>query len=79
MSDKQQEEGQVYQRLKRLRTARDARQYMQALVEAFDKNRISEKKARALGYLIKIFLDTYQLADLQGEVEELKEIIENEN
>ena len=79
MSDEQQEEGQVYQRLKRLRTARDARQYMQALVEAFDKNRISEKKARALGYLIKIFLDTYQLADLQGQVEELQELAKDEN
>ena len=79
MSDEQQEEGQVYQRLKRLRTARDARQYMQALVEAFDKNRISEKKARALGYLIKIFLDTYQLADLQGQVEELQELVKDEN
>jgi hypothetical protein len=71
----QQEEGQVYQRLKRLRTASDAREYMQALVEAFDKNRISEKKARGLGYLIKIFLDTYQLSDLQTKVEELEEII----
>ena len=79
MSDEQQEEGQVYQRLKRLRSAKDARQYMQALVEAFDKNRISEKKARALGYLIKIFLSTYELATLQEQVEELQELVKDED
>ena len=71
------EEGQVYQRLKRLRSAKDARQYMQALVEAFDKNRISEKKARTLGYLIKIFLQTYEQAELQERVEELEAIAKN--
>ena len=37
MTEEQQEEGKVYGRLKRLRTARDARQYMQALVEAFER------------------------------------------
>ncbi len=76
MSDEQQEEGQVYQRLKRLRTARDARQYMQALIEAYDKNEISTDKARALGYLIKIFLDSYEKADLQKQVEELMKLAE---
>ena len=73
------EEGQVYKQFKRLQNARQAREFMQKTINAFDKNKISEGKARALGYLIKVFLDTYQLADLQGEVEELKEIIENED
>ena len=76
MKEEQQEEGTVYQRLKRLRTAKDARQYMQALIEAFDKNEISTSKARTLGYLIKIFLDTYEKADLQSQVEELMESVE---
>ena len=71
-------EGQVYQRLKRLRDAKDARQYMQALIEAVDKNRITEKKARCIGYLIKIFLDTYELADIQKELEEIREIIDKQ-
>jgi hypothetical protein len=75
--NEEKEEGQVYSRLKRLRNAQDAKEYLQALIEAVDKNRISEAKARTIGYLIKIFLDTYQLADLQAEMEELKERVFN--
>ena len=70
------EEGQVYQQMKRLQNARHAREFMQQLINAIDKNKISEKKARALGYLIKIFLDTYQLADLQEKVENLESIVQ---
>jgi len=70
-------EGQVYKQMKRLQTARDAREFMQALINAFDKNEISKDKARTLGYLIKIFLQSYEVAELQQEVEEIREIIDN--
>ena len=69
------EEGQVYKQFKRLRTATDSREYMQQLVNALDKNKVSVEKARALGYLIKIFLDTYELENLEERIETLESSI----
>jgi hypothetical protein len=71
----EQQEGQVYQRLKRLRNATDGREFMQSLINAYDKNEISTEKARALGYLIKIFLDTVEASDIEERIEELEKIV----
>lgn len=68
--------GQVYEQFKRLQDASQAREFMQALINAYDKNEVSKDKARTLGYLIKIFIDTVEKADLQQEFEELKEAVE---
>ena len=73
------EDGQVYKQMKRLQDARDAREFMQSLVNAYDKNRISKDKARTLGYLIKIFINTYETAEIQGKVEELEDMINQKN
>jgi len=70
-------EGQVYKNFKRLQDARDAREATQKLWNAYDKNKISKGKARTLGYLIKVFLDTYELTNLQEEIEEIREILDN--
>lgn len=71
----EQQEGQVYKRLKRLRSATDGREFMQSLINAYDKNEISTEKARALGYLIKIFLDTVEASDIEERIEELEKIV----
>lgn len=68
------ENGQVYSQFKRLQNPKDAREFMQKLINAFDKNRVTEDKARTLGYLIKIFLSTWELSDLNERVEELENI-----
>ena len=79
VKEEEQQGGTVYDRLKRLRTPSDARQYCQALIDAVDKNRVTEKKARCIGYLLKIFLDCYQLSDLEKQVEELQELVKDED
>ena len=71
------EENQVYSQFKRLQNARDAREFMQKVINAYDKNEISKDKSRTLGYLIKIFLQTYEQAELQERVEELEAIAKN--
>ena len=71
------EENQVYSQFKRLQTARDAREFMQKVINAYDKNEISKDKSRTLGYLIKIFLQTYEQAVLQERVEVLEAIAKN--
>jgi len=72
------EEGQVYSQFKRLQNARHSREYMQQLINAVDKNEVSIKKARCLGYLIKIFLDTYEIENIEERVEELEKIAKNQ-
>jgi len=69
------DEGQVYSRLKRLRNASDTREYMQALIDAVDKNEISIEKGRALGYLIKILLDTISASDFEERLEHLESVL----
>jgi len=69
------EEGQVYSQFKRLRNISDSREFMQKLINSLDKNEISVEKARALGYLIKIFNDTAQLENLEARIETLESII----
>ena len=68
------EEGQVYSQFKRLRNISDSREFMQKLINSLDKNEISVEKARALGYLIKIFNDTAQLENLEARIETLESI-----
>ena len=69
--------GQVYERFKRLQNARDAREFMQKVINSYDKDEIDREKARTLGYLIKIFLASYEQAELQERVEELEAIAKN--
>ena len=71
MSDK---DNQVYKQFKRLQDAKDAREFMQKVINAYDKNKITKEKSRTLGYLIKIFIKTYETADLQEQVEDLQKI-----
>lgn len=73
MSD---EEGQVYKQFKRLRDLNDSREFMQKLINSLDKNKISIDKARALGYLIKIFNDTVEKSDLEERLEQLEKLLE---
>lgn len=68
-------EGQVYSQFKRLQNAQDSRKFMQKLINAYDKNEISTEKARALGYLLKIFLDTVEASDFEKRLEELEQIV----
>ena len=68
-------DGMVYKNYKRLQNAKQAKEFLQHTINAFDKGEISEPKARTLGYLIKIFLDTYQVADVQDKVEELERLV----
>ena len=68
--------GQVYKQMKRLRNANDAREFMQATINAVDKNQIPLKKGRALGYLIKVFLKSFEVAELEERVEKLEELAE---
>ena len=56
-----QQEGQVYKQMKRLKKASHSREYMQKLINSYDKNEISKDKARTLGYLIKIFIKILKL------------------
>ena len=69
-------EGQAYKQFKRLQTARDSREFMQKVINAYDKNEIDKDKARTLGYLIKIFIKTYEVAELEERVEKLEELAE---
>lgn len=71
-------EGQVYKQFKRLQTARDSREFMQKLINAVDKNKISIEKARTLGYLLKIFLDTVEASEFEERLEELEKIVGKE-
>lgn len=73
MSDK---EGQVYKQFKRLKDLDDSREFMQKLINSLDKNKISIDKARALGYLIKIFNDTVEKVDVQKRLEKVEQILE---
>lgn len=73
MSDK---EGQVYKQFKRLRDLNGSREFMQKLINSLDKNKISIDKARALGYLIKIFNDTVEKADVEKRLEKLEKLLE---
>ena len=66
----------VYKQMKRLQDANDAREFMQAVINAYDKNEIDKDKARTLGYLIKIFIKTYEVAELEERVEKLEELAE---
>ena len=68
-------EGSVYKQFKRLQTARDSREFMQKVINAYDKNEISTEKARALGYLLKIFLDTVEASEFEERLEELESIV----
>jgi len=73
------EEGQVYSQFKRLRNISDSREFMQKLINSLDKNEISVEKARALGYLIKIFNDTAQLENLEARIETLESILKRKS
>jgi len=73
------EEGQVYSQFKRLRNISDSREFMQKLINSLDKNEISVEKARALGYLIKIFNDTAELENLEERIETLESILKRKS
>ena len=68
--------GQVYKQMKRLRNANDAREFMQATINAVDKNKIDIQKGRCLGYLIKVFLKSFEVAELEERVEKLEQLAE---
>ena len=74
-----QQEGQVYKQMKRLQNSNHSREFMQKLINAYDKNRISDEKARTLGYLIKIFDGIYQNSEIEERVEKLEEIAKKNN
>lgn len=67
----------IYKNKKRLQDARDARLYMQRVINAFDDDRIDKDKARAFGYLIRTFLKTYEAQELQERVSALEERLSN--
>lgn len=65
----------LYKNKVRLQDAKDARRFMQRVINAYDDDRIETEKARAFGYLIKVFLDAYESGELVERVEELEENI----
>lgn len=67
----------IYKNKKRLQDARDARVFMQRVINAFDDNRIPEDRARTFGYLIRTFIKTYEAQELQERVEQLEESVES--
>lgn len=69
----------VFKNMKRLQTARDARQFMQAVINSFDKQEIDQQEARCYGYLIKVFLDTVEASDIEQRIEQLEEFIDQQH
>lgn len=67
----------IYKNKKRLQSARDARLYMQRVINAFDDNRINKDKARTFGYLIRTFIKTYEAQELEDRVSFLEDRLEN--
>ena len=64
----------VYKQFKRLQDNKDAREFMQAVINAYDKDEIDTSQARCYGYLIKVFLDTVEASDIQERIEKLEEL-----
>ena len=65
----------IYKNSFRLQDGRDARKFMQRVINAFDDSRISEDRARTFGYLIRTFIKTYEAQELQERVEELENLV----
>ncbi len=66
----------IYKNKKRLLDAKDARRFMQRVINAYDDDRIDTEKARTFGYLIRSFLKTYKAQELDERVEQLEKQIE---
>lgn len=66
----------IYKNKKRLLDAKDARRFMQRVINAYDDERIDTEKARTFGYLIRSFLKTYKAQELEERVENLEETLE---
>ena len=67
----------LYKNSFRLQDATDARRFMQRVINAFDDSRIEEDRARAFGYLIKVFLSTVEASEWEERLEELEKHVEN--
>ena len=66
----------IYKNSVKLKDAKDARRFMQRVINLYDKGVIESEKARDFGYLIKVFLDTVKQGELQEQVDELMDIVE---
>lgn len=62
----------IYKNKTRLQDAKDARKFMQRVINSYDDGRIDTEKARAFGYLIRTFVKTYEAQELLERVEELE-------
>lgn len=56
-------------------TIEDAKRWLAWTAENLAKGMIDEKEARALGYVLRSFVDTVERSDVQDELEELKDKI----
>lgn len=66
----------LYKNKVRLQDAKDARRFMQRVINAYDDDRIDTEKARGFGYLIRTFLKSYEAQELLERVENLEENLE---
>lgn len=62
----------IYKNSFRLHDAKDARKFMQRIVNAYDDGIIDTEKARCFGYLIRCFLKSYESQELDERIEELE-------
>ena len=68
----------IYKNSTRLQDARDARRFMQRVINAYDDGLIDTEKSRTFGYLIRTFIKTYESQELLERVEELEEVVSDE-
>jgi transcription initiation factor TFIIIB Brf1 subunit/transcription initiation factor TFIIB len=57
----------------RLKTPRDVSRFISGLINQTNRNEIDSEKARTLGYLAKILLESLEKTELQTEIERIKE------
>lgn len=57
----------------RLKTPRDVSRFISGLINQVNRDEIDSEKARTLGYLAKILLESLEKTELQTEIEKIKE------
>lgn len=60
-------------RYTRLKTPRDVTKFVSTVINQVNRGELDSEKARTLGYLAKILLESLEKTELQAEIEKLKE------
>lgn len=57
----------------KLKTPRDVSKFISRLINQVNRGGLDTEKARTLGYLCKILIDSLEKTELQNEIERIKE------